>query len=48
MLTRPGALCILHNVQGANTKKFVHIAVLTFHQLYVIIEVPKEERKLKQ
>jgi hypothetical protein len=39
MLTRPGALCILHNVQGANCKKFVHIAILTFYSLYDIISM---------
>jgi hypothetical protein len=37
MLTRPGALCILHNVQGADTKKFVHIAILTNTEICDII-----------
>ena len=37
MLTRPGALCILHNKQGADCKKFVHIAILTNAEIYGII-----------
>jgi hypothetical protein len=39
MLTRPGGLCILHNKQDADTKKFVHIAILTNAKIYDIIRM---------